>query len=129
MSTKGRTKLPLCKGNIQNYIFSSKTQPLVVAASWDSSLRVFSWVDPARLKPLGAMKFHSGAVQALTWSGQDKWIELKGESSPLIAAGGKDHIISFWRIYNDKAQAIAPVIIEKKGCEQDAGEHSDDETE
>ena len=69
---------------------------------------------PARLKPLGALKFHSETVQALAWSGEDHWIKLKGESSPLIAAGGKDRKISFWRIYNDQAQAIAPVIIEKK---------------
>ena len=95
-------------------LFCSQTQQLALAASWDSSLRVFSWMKPKQLKPLGALKFHSETLQALTWSGEDNWIKLKGESTPLIAAGGKDMKISFWRIYNDQAQAIAPVIIENK---------------
>ncbi len=74
--------------------------PKVAAvASWDSTIRLFSWKRPEKLKPLGALKFHSGNVEAVAWSPEK--VKLKGRSQRLLAAGGKDGKVSFWDVYNE----------------------------
>lgn len=62
---------------------------VVVAGSWDSTVKIFSWLHPEKLKPLGALKFHSDGVEVVTST----------TDSALIAAGSKDGKISFWNIY------------------------------
>ena len=62
---------------------------IVIAGSWDSTIKLFSWMHPEKLKPLGALKFHSESVDV---------IAAKSDSK-LIAAGSKDGKISFWNIY------------------------------
>ena len=62
---------------------------VVVAGSWDSTVKMFSWLHPEKLKPLGALKFHSDGVEVVTST----------TDSTLIAAGSKDGKISFWNIY------------------------------
>ena len=62
---------------------------IVIAGSWDSTVKLFSWIHPEKLKPLGALKFHSESVDV---------IAAKSDSK-LFAAGSKDGKISFWNVY------------------------------
>ena len=62
---------------------------IVVAGSWDSTVKLYSWLHPEKLKPLGALKFHSEGVSVVASTAD----------SCLIAAGSKDGKISFWDIY------------------------------
>ena len=62
---------------------------IAVIGSWDSTIKLFSWLHPEKLKPLGALKFHSECVEVVTTISDTK----------LIAAGSKDGRISFWNIY------------------------------
>jgi WD40 repeat protein len=61
---------------------------IVVAGSWDGTVRLFSWLKPQTLKPLGALKFHEESVDALALDG-----------GSIIAAGSSDGYISFWNVY------------------------------
>lgn len=71
---------------------------IVVSACWDSTIRIFSWLKPRQLKPLGALKFHSETIEAVACS--HKPVSSYGNKI-LIAAASKDKKISFWDIYND----------------------------
>ncbi|TRY68507.1 hypothetical protein TCAL_14228 [Tigriopus californicus] len=71
---------------------------IVVSACWDSTIRVFSWVKPSQLKPLGALKFHSETIEAVQCA--RKPVASHGNKI-LIAAASKDKKISFWDIYNE----------------------------
>lgn len=62
---------------------------IVVAGSWDSTVKLFSWLHPEKLKPLGALKFHSEGIEDIVITSDSK----------LIAAGSKDGKISFWNVY------------------------------
>ena len=62
---------------------------IIVAGSWDSTLKLFSWLHPKKLKPLGALKFHSEGIEIVAATNDSK----------LIAAGSKDGKISFWNVY------------------------------
>jgi WD40 repeat protein len=72
--------------------------PIVVAGGWDSTVKLFSWKHPEKLKPLGALRFHSETVEAVECSPRP--IASKGKGR-LIAAASKDKKISFWSVYND----------------------------
>ncbi len=62
-------------------------------------LRLFSWLKPEKLKPLGALKFHSESVEAVACTRHPvKGIKLKGH---LFAAASKDQKVSIWSVYND----------------------------
>jgi WD40 repeat protein len=71
---------------------------IAVAGCWDSTLRLFSWKKPERLKPLGALKFHSETVEAVAFSSEP--VKSKG-GKRLVAAAGKDGKVSFWDVYSD----------------------------
>ena len=72
---------------------------ILIATSWDSTVKLFSWLKPEKLKPLAALKFHSDSVEAVTCTKYPvEGIKLKGH---LIAAGSKDQKISLWSVYND----------------------------
>lgn len=60
---------------------------LLIAGAWDCTIRLFSWLKPEVLKPLGALKFHEKAVESLAFS--DK----------LFAAGSSDGYITIWKVY------------------------------
>jgi WD40 repeat protein len=72
---------------------------ILIATSWDSTVKLFSWIKPEKLKPLAALKFHTDSVEAVTCTKYPvEGIKLKGH---LIAAGSKDQKISLWSVYND----------------------------
>ena len=80
------------RGNTTKGISSVMIRPdkkVVIAGSWDSTVKIFSWLHPEKLKPLGALKFHSQGVEVVASTTDSK----------LIAAGSKDGKISFWKIY------------------------------
>ena len=60
---------------------------LVAGASWDSTLRLFSWLKPYKLKPLGALRFHRGGLTCVDCSGSIGW----------ITSGGKDGKLTVWK--------------------------------
>ena len=64
-------------------------QKIVAAGSWDSTVKLFSWLKTDKLKPLGALKFHSEGVESV----------VSTNDSKLIAAGSKDGKVSFWNVY------------------------------
>ena len=70
---------------------------LLVTGGWDARLRLFSWTNPDKCKPLAVLKFHSESVEALLCC--DKMEEGRLAGRNLIVAGGKDGKISFWDIY------------------------------
>ena len=73
---------------------------IMVTGGWDSRVRVFSWKNPAKLKPLAVLDFHTEAVEAMVFSkGRLEVGRLSGKR--LIAAGGKDGKVSLWDIYSD----------------------------
>ena len=67
-------------------LFSPPTGPLAAGASWDTTLRLFSWLKPDRLKPLGALKFHTESLTCVDCCSDQGW----------IAAGSKDGKLSVW---------------------------------
>lgn len=67
---------------------------VVAAGSWDSTVRIFSWKKPERLKPLGALKFHGGTVEAVACS--DFPVTSKVGGRRLLCAASKDGKVSFW---------------------------------
>ena len=72
-------------------ISSLKIRPdgkILVAGSWDSTIRLFSWLKPQNLKPLGALKFHENAIDTID------------VTSKLIAAGSSDGYVTIWNVYN-----------------------------
>ena len=71
--------------------------PIVAAGGWDSTVKLFSWMKPEKLKPLGALKFHADSVETLLTSCEP--IKSKGNQR-LLAVAAKDKKISFWSIYN-----------------------------
>ena len=60
---------------------------VLVGGSWDSTIRLFSWLKPQNLKPLGALKFH------------EKPIDTIDVTSGLIAAGSSDGYVTIWNVY------------------------------
>ncbi len=68
---------------------------VVVAGSWDGTVRLFSWKKPDKLKPLGALKFHSATVEGVACS--ELPVASKGNRH-LICAASKDGKLSFWDI-------------------------------
>ena len=60
---------------------------------WDNTVRLFSLKRENKLKPLGALKFHTDSVDCVHFS----W---RNEAKILLAAGGKDGKVSIWDIYN-----------------------------
>lgn len=70
---------------------------IVIASCWDKTVRLFSWKKPEKLKPLGALKFHTDTVEGIACSKEP--VTSKG-SDKLIAAVSKDKKVSFWNVYN-----------------------------
>lgn len=65
---------------------------LLAGASWDSTLRLFSWLKPNKLKPLGALRFHQEGLTCVDCSGYTGW----------ITCGGKDGKLTVWKdLYTD----------------------------
>jgi len=60
---------------------------LAVGASWDSTLRLFSWLKPNKLKPLGALRFHQEGLTCVDCSGSTGW----------VTCGGKDGKLTVWK--------------------------------
>ena len=58
---------------------------IVAGASWDSTIRLFSWLKPEKLKPLGALKFHTETPTCIDFS-KDSW----------AFCGSMDGKISVW---------------------------------
>ena len=75
------------KGSISS-LKIRKDGKILAGGSWDSTLRLFSWLKPANLKPLGALKFHQKAIEAVA------------VTSKLIAAGSSDGYVTIWDVYN-----------------------------
>jgi WD40 repeat protein len=70
-------------------ISSLKIRPdgkILVAGSWDSTTRLYSRLKPQNLKPLGALKFHENAIDAID------------VTCKLIAAGSSDGNITIWNV-------------------------------
>lgn len=66
---------------------------IVVAGCWDGHLRIFSW---KTCKLLAVLNCHRASILDVRFSESTikKW-----DSKHLLAAGGSDNRISFWRIY------------------------------
>ena len=60
---------------------------LAVGACWDSTLRIFSWLKPEKLKPLGALRFHQEGLTCVDCSSSAGW----------LACGSKDGKLSVWK--------------------------------
>ena len=68
-----------------------KDGKILAGGSWDGTLRVFSWLKPNNLKPLGALKFHEKPVESVATSSRKPF---------LFAAGSVDTYVTVWNIYN-----------------------------
>ena len=87
--TKGISNLKIRPGD----------KKILISGGWDSTVKLFSWLKPERLKPLGALKFHSEAVEAVCCTPRPvEGGRLKGH---LFAAASKDEKVSVWSVYND----------------------------
>ena len=64
---------------------------ILICGSWDSTIRIFSWLKPDSLKPLAALKFHQSSIDC---------IATKATKPYLFAAGSGDGYISVWNVYN-----------------------------
>nr|ACO11099.1 Guanine nucleotide-binding protein subunit beta-like protein 1 [Caligus rogercresseyi] len=80
-------------------IRSRPKHKLAIASSWDGTLRLFSWAFPSKLKALGALKFHTEALNCLAASRVP--IKVEGKEVFLFAGGSKDERISLWNVYNE----------------------------
>ena len=60
---------------------------ILCAGSWDSTIRLFSWLKPQNLKPLGALKFHEQPIDSID------------VTFGLIAAGSSDGYVTIWDVY------------------------------
>jgi len=69
---------------------------ILICGGWDGRLRLFSWLNPGKLKPLAVLKYHSDTVECIV-TGQCQQGRLEGKN--IILAGGKDGKISIWEIY------------------------------
>ena len=74
--------------------FWSLDAKIAVGGCWDSTVRIFSWMKPDKLKPLGALKFHQESVQCLDLS------RCTYKGLYLMASGGKDGKVAIWNIFN-----------------------------
>lgn len=71
---------------------------IAVTGGWDGRVRIFSWMNPAKMKPLAVLQFHSGSVETVAFTSQPP---TTGRcTTNLLAAGGKDSKVSLWSIYN-----------------------------
>uniref|UniRef100_A0A0K2UB97 Guanine nucleotidebinding protein subunit betalike protein 1like [Bombus impatiens] n=1 Tax=Lepeophtheirus salmonis TaxID=72036 RepID=A0A0K2UB97_LEPSM len=78
--------------------YQSKAK-VACASSWDGTIRLFSWMQPEKIKSLGALKFHTETMNCVTTSCVP--IKMEGKELYMIAAGSKDERISLWDIYNE----------------------------
>ena len=84
---------------ISNLRVRSPDKKILICGGWDSTVKLFSWLKPERLKPLGALKFHSESVNVVACTRRPAGgAKIKGH---LIAAGSKDEKVSLWSIYSD----------------------------
>ena len=84
---------------ISNLRVRSPDKKILICGGWDSTIKLFSWLKPERLKPLGALKFHSASVNVVACTRRPAGgAKIKGH---LIAAGSKDEKVSLWSIYSD----------------------------
>jgi len=61
-------------------------------------VKLFSWIKPEKLKPLGALKFHTGSIDCVcSVASPLNYLKFKGN---ILAAGSKDGKISLWSLYN-----------------------------
>ena len=66
---------------------------IVLASGWDKTIRMFSWKNPEKMKPLGALKFHGETVEATA--------SFRARNNHCIFfAASKDGKVSFWDVYN-----------------------------
>ena len=64
------------------------------AGGWDGRLRIFSW---RSFRPLAVLDQHRGTIYDIAYSGCK--VEAYG-SKGLMAAAGKDGVVSLWDLYN-----------------------------
>lgn len=78
-----------CKVTVKNPGFNDivtrKDGKIVVAAGWDSQIRIFGC---KKLKPLAILSYHKESVHCITFSPNN-----------ILACGSKDQHISLWDIY------------------------------
>ena len=84
---------------ISNLKIRSCDKKILICGGWDSTVKLFSWLKPERLKPLGALKFHSEAVEAVCCT--ERPVEVGRLKGHLFAAASKDEKVSVWSVYND----------------------------
>ena len=65
---------------------------IVALAASDGTIKLLSWKHPNKLKPLGALKFHSQGVESVN-------ANAKRLGKSVLVSASKDNRISFWNIY------------------------------
>jgi len=81
------------------FIFRHSDAKILVCGGWDSTVKLFSWLKPEKLKPLGALKYHTESVDCLASTRLPLTsLKLKGH---FVAAGSKDKKVTLWSFYND----------------------------
>ncbi len=76
---------------ISDVIIRKGDGKILACSSWDGTVRLFSWLKPANLKPLGALKFHEESVDALA---------VNAISPYMLASASKEGLIALWSVYN-----------------------------
>lgn len=75
-------------------VASRPDSKVFTTGGWDGRLRIFSWKS---LRPLAVLDQHRGGIYDIAYSGG----KVESYSSKcLMAAAGKDGVISLWDLYN-----------------------------
>ena len=74
---------------------------MAVTGGWDGRVRVFSWKNPEKVKPLAVLQFHSESVECMAFSGRLGEGGKLGGRRGVLAAGSKDGKVSLWDVYSD----------------------------
>ena len=84
-------KRDLPSKGISNLMIRKGDGKILAGGSWDGTLRLFSWLKPNTLKPLGALKFHEKPIESVATSSRKPY---------LLAAGSSDTYVTIWNVYN-----------------------------